>query len=554
MPNPFFIAGCLLILGAVYATAPRGLSRSRRICVALVPASVAVALWIVVAAVPQAIHSNWDALRLSFAFAVAKGHSLYQPEIPAGPVLPSIYPPGIAWAYLPVTGFETPTSAIVAARLWTMAMVFGAAFALILKAGRKLTDAVLLACVALFLCQVFLPLKDATRQIHADAPALAFATLALVFLPTQPAKRPGLLAVSGLCAAMAVWSKQTFILVIPAMAILGHIRGGWRGHGLVLAVCGGWFLLILGLLCLGYGARTLWYNLVTIPGSHAWIANFTDPPWHGSYTRPGAGWIQPGESEGRLLILLDSARNLVETCGLLLVGAVACVVLPFAKVRSRREFSREAVHHVPLGAFVFAVCLAPASILGPVKVGGAANTIAPAPWFALMAILASLAVWSVRHDIVGRNARLAMAGLALWGVLHLVPFPEEAEYVSDRLAGIGVNIHQLGFDYARQNPGKAWFSWCPLPELMATGELHHSTTGISERWFADDKLTAEQVRAWIPPDFEVIATNSDDWMLELYFPEYELLPDGRPPYAYQVLARPPEPETEPLLTGPGLGQ
>ncbi len=536
-PHPFIIATVLLLISGIVAAALPHASRSHRLCVAVTPTAVMLALWIAVSAAPGAVHSNWDALRLSFAFVVSKGHALYQPAIPGGAILPSIYPPGIAWAYLPVTGLNTPTHALVAGRIWTATMVLGSLFLLLLRAGRGVAHALLLTAVAFFLVQISPPLREATIRIHADAPALAFATLSILFMPARPAKNIGLVAMAGFCAAMAAWSKQTFLPALPAIAIFGLLRGGKRGLMATLLSGLGWYLLILMMLSIGYGFKTLWFNLVTIPGNHSWIGSFYEPTWRGTYTREFIDWIEKGERDGRFRILVDSLRNTMETCWPLLAGGIAAAALPVLSLNSIRSVGRETIHHIPQLAFIFAVFLLPASVLGPVKVGGASNTIAPAPWFALVTIVTTLAVYGERPDSAGRNARITMAGLAVWGLIHFMPFPRDVAKFQQDVSRMNINIHQLGYDYAKENPGRAWFSWCPLPELMATGELHHVTTGLTERWSAGYGLTRDQVEAFVPPDFEVIAANDEDWILGEYFPDYVRLPDSVPPFAYKVYGR-----------------
>ena len=86
------------------------------------------------------------------------------------------------------------------------------------------------------------------------------------------------------------------------------------------------------------------------------------------------------------------------------------------------------------------------------------------------------------------------------------------------------NDHEMAYNYARENPGQAYFPNNPLSVLLAERKLYHFMWGVKEREMAGYPLTNKQFRDGIPADFDYVIFPKDSqysyqYILE-FLPEY----------------------------------
>src|SRR5262245_17369226 len=168
---------------------------------------------------------------------LGRGHALYSP-LQSGPVTGWIYPPLATLAYFPATLIPDPAGAVLAGRVLSLVYFFApAAWLLLTDADRAdrsrwtgLSGLLLFSTFALLSGQSR-PLLYCSTEIHADAPALGLAAVAVGLMArSRPGDRPRAGGVALLLAWLSVWTKQLtapiLLIVLPIWAL---VTWGWKG-------------------------------------------------------------------------------------------------------------------------------------------------------------------------------------------------------------------------------------------------------------------------------------------------------------------------------------
>ena len=344
--------------GIVTLLVTRKLPLRTRLGVAVLPPLALIVVcnwWISLVICP--VFSHWSGPRLAPALALVRGYRLYQsPE--RGPVSGWIYPPVSALSYLPATIFGDPTAMVLSGRLLSIFFYFGPVSWLLIREARSgripPVAAALLFVSFAFLSNNTRALRYVSTEVIADTPALAFGAVAMALVGLMQGASPGRGAACAVAAStMAAWSKQLAVplLFIPLLWAGG--TGGWRGLGrsilLAAAVIGGISLPIV----LAFGPSELFFNTVVVPSRHPWYEATYSGMWQ------------------IVLRRINDARSLA---AFLALGLASAGVLLYTRFAGRRPKSRTLFIWLP---FVLAGLFElPLSVLGTLKVGGDANSLA----------------------------------------------------------------------------------------------------------------------------------------------------------------------------------
>jgi hypothetical protein len=320
------------------------------------------------------------------------------------------------------------------------------------------------------------PLHYSGFRIHVDAPALGFAGLScLMILSGTRRQSVGMrpltwMAVAGVLATLAVFSKQTLAPVLPALVVYVCVSQGLHAgvrFAAVLAVVLGFFT---GLFGWAFGFRELAFHAFVVPGSHPLVA-----PSHR------------------------------------VIGALIRACLPFASVPIALWIAEARLTSRPPGIgisrsrwpsepwFLFglvALSCVPTAMLGYAKQGGAANHWSLPQYFLLLACL------SVIRPILhagGTSARVAYAQsfllsttlfLAIYAAMIDIPLAAQKKISPNRTGAV--------FDYCRKNPGQVYFAWHPAAVLVAEGKLYHFYYALFDRDLAGYPITPDHFAAHVP--------------------------------------------------------
>jgi hypothetical protein len=439
----------------------------------------------------------WNGARLAPTFGLRAGYSLYYgPD--SGPPLSVIYTPLASLLYWPATLAATPNGAILTAEAIAGLLFFAPIFWIhAARGGADRTHNWLCAGLSGFLILHSTPIIVAFG-VHGDEPAMGLCVAACLFLMSKESRARNVsLAAAAAFSALAVFTKQTFAPVIPALAtFLLLVENPRRAVWYLAATAAAVAVCTLVLWC-SLDLQYLVFNTITIPGSHPWFNNL--------------GFFDVAS------LALDDFLSYA------MWPAVAAVALVAAAGRGRFAGILRANDNFLL--FWLALWLLPAAFLGRMKFGGALNNYAPALFPVFCGITLALSRFSEATP-PGRIARRAVVILVLGFSLADCLFPVKA---AARIRGLSSTPDQVAFEFAKKNPGAAYFPWYPLPTVMAEGKLYPFTYAVFDREIAGFKPEMPHIRACVPDTVRYLAYRPEDDRLMLrYFPEFKTpasLPD-----------------------------
>ena len=471
--------------GIVTLLVTRKLPLRTRLGVAVLPPLALIVvcnLWI--SLVIRPVLGDWSGPRLAPALALVRGYRLYQsPE--RGPVSGWIYPPVSALSYLPATIFGDPTAMVLSGRLLSILFYFGPVSWLLIREARSgrippVAAALLFVSLA-FLSNDTRALRYVSTEVSADTPTLAFGTLAMSLVGLMQQVSPGRRAAIAIGACtLAAWSKQLAVPLLLVPLLWAACTGGWRGLGRCLllssAVVGGISIAIV----LAFGPRELFFNTVVVPGRHRWLQE----------TCSGAYELTSG--------LLADAGSLK---AFLALGLASAGILLCTRFDGRRANSGSSLIWLP---FVLAGLFElPLSVLGTLKVGGDANSLAHVLFYWTVAAVLVLGVLSARWP---RACWLILGIAVTQGILDQRKISSlladlSPPWNSEKDRGMSwIEEQQMVVRYLRAHPGEAYFPCNPLEHLAVEGRLPHFEYGIYDRVLAGVPLSSDHLRRHIPPD------------------------------------------------------
>lgn len=412
--------------------------------------------------------------RLAPTFALVHGYRVYYPP-DFGPVLSSIYGPVTVLTYLPVTIASTPVTAILMGTLLTLLIFYGTALLTIRAAAGK-TWMKWWQLFGLTAGTVWLvgPVEQTSEHIHADAPALAFAALAVCFAVRERHRVTVWenAVLSGFFAVLSVFAKQNMAPLLVGLAFWAALRAGWKGLGA--------FFASVAL----FGGATIAITLALMGSAEAFYFNCVYMPLH-----------QPFDKT----LFFPTLMHLLSLSLMLLVIPTASILQSWLRWNGGlRDFL---IAQRTFLLVLAGILMTPASILGRLKLGGSENSLGLSLFFFVLALLAEVSAhresdFAEHASAVERLATLILLFACLIGLSWAV-------YSSAR--NRPESPIQRAFEYSRQHPGKVYFPQFPLAQLMAEGKLYHFSWGLTDRRNAGWPVSDAHFHANIPVSAEAVA-------------------------------------------------
>jgi hypothetical protein len=438
----------------------------------------------------------WNNARLAPSFALSQGLSIYH-GADEGPMLSVIYTPLASLFFLPATLAPTPNAAILTASALGAAACLLAALAVHLRRGgsSRLHN---ILCFTLFayVAGSETLVADALYVVHGDGLGFAFCVLTCLFVMARAGARVKLcLAAAALCAALAIWTKQTFVAVVPAIALHLWLSGRRRDAALFAVGTVVLTAFVGAVLAVCIDLHNVVFNTITIPGSQPWAMH------HSLH-----------EVLGRAL------KDIVHLAFWPMVLGTAGLTIAYRLGRQGRLSGARDWALDTTVFFILGVVMLPAAILGRIKFGGAANnySLTTAP------IACGLTLLLARLPDIAPAAASGARQVSLVVGAMLVAFNV------DMSAGARLNAtllpiapSQAAFQFARANPGTAYFPWHPLSSFMAEERLYSFAYAICDRELSGFTPSQAHVRAPFPATLRYIAFTGLEFTDTLkYFPEF----------------------------------
>lgn len=532
------IATLIAAIGAALAQRPNtNYSSTGKIIVGLLfGISAAIALGMIIGAATgnetftAGVPGYENASRLCASKSVLHGYRIYYPP-GEGPMLSTIYPPGMYLFYLPVALLPFPTTWLVIAGSFLSFLWCLAPGAVILKralpTGR--TDPLFwlaLSATILFFLN-FRSLCYSTTSIHADAPALgciAWAAFLLFSSGSETSNRSILLG--ALLTACGIWCKQVMIAAPCVFAVLVWLSCGWR-RSLQFSVSFAIFAIVLGIGFFAlFGKSTLLLHILEMPRLHPWwqvggspgVLNFVD--------RGGQSVVDKLKTLWSVSDLFMADRwSILVVIGAGLGEFIRRRMVPLAN-RNRGQFPLWVVY------CSLALALIPMALMAKAKVGGAKNAFSLFDYFAVLAAIHALVDFSRREDValqeVGagnledrRKTRMTLC-FALCVVL-IIGLKGQILWLPRYVRGLNNNPLIEAEAFIRQHPGEAYFIADPMANLQVQGTLFHYDVALNDYYLAFGPSRFSMFRAHTPSNFRLLVVPRIGLQTteRVLFPEYD---------------------------------
>ncbi len=402
--------------------------------------------------------AEWNSVRLAPTFMLCFGSTPY-PGLDHGALTTWIYGPVPLLLNLPAVLASDAIGAVLTAGIITLlcALVPAALAVFALAAPAPATTRADRAW-ALLLCLALWP-GASLQFLQADNAALACGLLSNVLLARARGTHGTLLALAGLGAALAIWSKQTALGLIPAQVLWLGFAVDRRTAVRYALVSVAWVVALAAIFVVWFGASELWLNLVRIPGRLPFCESIL------AYTREFWAEISVG----------------------VLLPATAAIV-------ARRAIWRRASPWLlPILTWL---CLLPTALISIYRIGGATNSL---NGFLYLLPLATLAAAVKLRQLAPRTARAWLAAgtvtmvsgqLASAPVVPLLP-------LTTPLAE--------GAQLAREFPGRIYFPWHPLLTFFSERRFYHAEDGLYTRHLVAIDRERTLVERDLPPAWSLTA-------------------------------------------------
>ena len=523
----------VLIAGAWIFRATRGhVPMVVRVLAALVPLSAATALYSSVWTISTSPILDWNACKLAPVVAMVRGnphnYALYQ-DPKSGVMTAWIYGPVPALLTLPAALASRPTTQIlIGVCINVLALLVPVAWLHLRVAGRgSRWFAMLVFLVFVWRVLDHESLRRAAFMINIDGATIGLATCAIALLIRRARWRAELTyAISVVCAVLACWCKQTalpFVLVPPLYLWLAEGRRAGLQYLAILVIAG---VAISAAFIVSFGAGNMWFHMVTLPGSHGWQNDASEPA-----------------TSGHAIVMLKAIQRLLEdlvpTLGMILVVALIdryLVARPAAGGEAPRwrwndwQAWRAWLRENPWVMLpATAVAFVPASLLGYVKVGGYLNNFSLTHAFVAMTATvlmilvyrratapiavadpADVGAQSLPRGLGRAVLVAAVCAMVTWEWPEALLPPRKVTRMYELIRNTYDNDQEVIYAYAKRNPEVIYFPWNTLSTLLAEGKLYHFEWGINDRYAAPEHLrpTDDQIRAHLPKKIRYIAFGS----------------------------------------------
>lgn len=445
----------------------------------------------------EGLDISWNGIRFARAYALARGLDLYSPP-DSGVISGLIYGPVGYFLFAPAALWTSPLPALATACLMSALATLGPA-ALVLSGRGNSSGAKPWVLPVFTVLVVHFYAASATIgvwTIHTDAAALGLMCMTLYWTLRHPLEKTFSwnLAAAAICAALAVWAKQTAapILVVPAayLFLAGCRRGAWRLLGLT-----GVAAALMGILFgVWYGFSDLRLTIFEIPSGHPRFAGAPLLEWR----------------------LITEFMEILFLLGVVLAASAALEKSPaqaeLTNLGERPSLLSRCRRLVPAGRAWMLFCgmglaLLPMAFLGRMKVSGSSNNFGAPDYFVALGIALLFLRLAGRVEFrQGPGRRALQASLLL--LLAILGARSMASFIvtSDALAARWPPPIQAAYEHALAHPGTTYFPWYPLANLMADGSYNHTAWGVLEREWAGFPVSEAHLRAELPENLERIAT------------------------------------------------
>lgn len=435
-----------------------------RIATFALPAAAAALL---IAFVAEYLHFYlpWSAPRLAASLGMLHGYPLYSPT-ETGVINGWIYGPVSALLWLPAGFASTPAGALRAAVAIDFAVLFTPLWFVAHREARNVSfswQPAACATIAAAIFALFHPTLDyMATELCSDTPAVAFATISCICLTSR--RQPAGAVWAAAMIALAVWSKLLVLPVVAAQVVFVAVTSGWRPavrHALAATL---WIAVLGVAFVAAWGFEPIAFNMWQVPFRHLLAS-------------------------GSLDYLREFGRFFLYTSPL-------WIVILIARLGSG---ARQPLRSDDCAALLVIVALfsLPGCIVATLKVGGDANSLHPV-YYALAAAVAVVPGLISKHRSVG----IAVPALI---TIAMVPIGVDAcGKISLYFQGGRLDRNELAFEMARTAPGRYYFPFDPLANLMAEGRMFHVEDGVYSRCLADLPPSQHQIDSGLPPESRII--------------------------------------------------
>ena len=452
---------------------------------------------------------DWNQARLAPLFGLRYGYSLYY-TAENGPVTGAIYGPISYLAYFPSLIANAPLPALLIGSITATIYYFAPILWIFLSGQFRRGPG---RVIGLFLILIFgiwtignPALSYSGFDIHADAPALGLgaAACALLMRKAELAGRQHFLRLLGsaLLAVLAVYSKQSVIFLIPALTGFVWIADGKRSALIYAAASGVLVVAMFGIFASLFNPHALFFNLYGFPSHQGF----------------GKGYMRfPNRAlSAAVSTILLTARRLWDYGEWVLLLLALCYVVEF-HLHSKKVAAIEWLRRNRWTVFHFAAAAGlPASILFGAKVGGDTNAFSLFLYFGAIGLLLFVGHLALEHRSISRPVVTACFIL----VIALIPAAMISIDVPTLIREMRASHTEQVYEYEKKHPGEVYFSFFPLPTLMAERRLYHFEYGVFDRELGGARVSATHFFRYVPPDLKFVQRYPQNSPVLEYLPQF----------------------------------
>ena len=481
-----------------------------RILAAMLPAGLLLLAMIWICAVLAAPENYWNQARLAPLFSLRYGYHLYYPP-GEGPVTGAIYGPLSYLAYFPSLAASSPIPSLLIGSMTASIYYFAPAAWIFLSGVFRRGEARIVGLSLLTLFGLWTigsqPLFASSFNIHADAPALGFGAIAcgLLMRETKGQRPVWLLALSAVFIGLSILSKQSLAFLAPTLVGFVWLTSGRRSALQFAALIAATFTAMLAVLCILFSARALYFNLYAFPSNHG-------------FGHKGVMQMPSRTAASVVETFVWAGQDLWTYSRWPIFALGVCYVIEISMNHSKPFLLKEWLSRNRWTVFQF-VALAglPFAWLFHAKVGGNVNNLAVHLYFLIIGLLLFCGHLILRHPTVARP--VAAACLILGATF--VPAVFEAPHFVGLIRSPWTSRTQQVYEYTRRHPGETFFSWYPLPVLMAEGRMDHFEYGVFDRALGLAPISQEHFLKYIPPHLKYLSGIYElDGPISKYLPSF----------------------------------
>lgn len=452
---------------------------------------------------------DWNQARLAPLFGLRYGYSLYY-TAENGPVTGAIYGPISYLAYFPSLIAHTPLPALLIGSVTATLYYFAPVIWVFLSGQFRRREGRLIGLVLILIFGIWTignpALSYSGFDIHADAPALGLGAAACALLMRKNdslGKRRFLyLFFSALLVVLAVYSKQSVIFLLPALACFVWIVDGRRSALFYAAALGFLMLAMFGVFATLFNAHALIFNLYGFPSHQGF----------------GKGYMRfPNRDlSSAVAIILQTARRLWDYGDWVLILLALCYVVEF-HLHSTKIVLYEWLRRNRWTVFHFAAIAGlPASILFGAKVGGDTNAFSLFLYFGAIGLLLFMGHLALEHSRLARP----MVAACIILVVALIPAAMISIDVPTLIRDMHASHTERVYEYEKKHPGETYFAFFPLPTLMAERRLYHFEYGVFDRELGGARVSNTHFFRYVPPDAKYVQRYPQNSPIVEYLPDF----------------------------------